>query len=366
MATTAIDLHGVTAALGYQYDGATRFLTRPDPKNTPIRFTLQATTESAIFDIVVPIKYKAKTSSNSINIRISPLSITSLEHSTKTDLPEQVKQIFSPALCLEMQLRDTATILVPSLLDEPVQVARRQSGLVLNSLYELSHTTNLFIYILDSSLSSDQLQSISTAVAQRQLGPFAGPDHDVSRMFSGTGAKPTTLPAPLPPSYDKVASTGSNPPLYNEFLTFDPPATRSRKRKPSQDAVADSNTVWNKLEKLEVMFNRQREQDTHAAKQSLVIQELRAEVAELGKKLETCQKQCEDFEAQVAGLQEAQAIADDNETLELAELRYDISNLETRIDFVERGKDDDEFCKRIKEEISNDIFDEMAARVKGG
>lgn len=231
--------------------------------------------------------------------------------------------------------------------------------MVLNSLYELSHATNLYIYVLDSSLSSDQLQSISTAIAERQLRPVAGPDHDISRMFSGSGAKPTTLPAPLPPSYDKVATVETNPPLYNESSTFDPPDTRSRKRKPSQDTVADSDTVWNKLEELEAMFNRQREQDVHAANQSLVIQELRAEVAELREQLVTCQKKYEDLEVEVAGLREAQAIADDGEAVELAEIRDDIEILGTRIDFVGR---DDEFCKRIKEEI----FDEMAARVKGG
>ncbi|EGU78930.1 hypothetical protein FOXB_10558, partial [Fusarium oxysporum f. sp. conglutinans Fo5176] len=207
-----------------------------------------------------------------------------------------------------------------------------------------------------------QLQSISTAIAERQLRPVAGPDHDVSRMFSGSGAKPTTLPAPLPPSYDKVATVETNPPLYNESSTFDPPDTRSRKRKPSQDAVANSDTVWNKLEELEAMFNRQREQDVHAANQSLVIQGLRGEVAELREQLATCQKKYEDLEVEVAGLREAQAIVDDGEAVELAEIRNDIESLETRIDFVERGNNDDEFCKRIKEEI----FDETAARVKGG
>ncbi|RYC77637.1 hypothetical protein BFJ63_vAg19490, partial [Fusarium oxysporum f. sp. narcissi] len=129
-----------------------------------------------------------------------------------------------------------------------------------------------------------------------------------------------------------------------------------------QEAVADSDTVWNKLEQLEAMFNRQREQDVHAANQSLVIQELRVEVAELREQLATCEKKYEDLEVEVAGLREAQAIADDGEAVELAEIRDDIESLETRIDFVERGNNDDEFRKRIKEEI----FDEMAARVKGG
>jgi predicted RNase H-like nuclease (RuvC/YqgF family) len=201
-------------------------------------------------------------------------------------------------------------------------------------------------------------------------------------MFSGRGAKPTTLPAPLPPSYDKVASVETNPPLYNESSTFDPPDTRPRKRKLSQDVVADSATVRNNLKKLEAMFDRQREQDMHTANQSLVIQELRAEVAELReqsatyqkkfedleaevaglrKQVVTCQKKHEDLEVEVAGLREAQAIAEDGETVRLAEIWDDIESLGTRIDFVECGNNNDEFRESIKEEI----FDEMAARVRG-
>jgi chromosome segregation ATPase len=136
----------------------------------------------------------------------------------------------------------------------------------------------------------------------------------------------------------------------------------------------------NKLEKLEAMFNRQREQDVHATNQSPVIQELRAEVAKLREQLATCQKKHEDLEVEVAELREQLArgqkkhkdleaevgelrdIVDDGEGVELADIQDDIKSLETRIDFVERGKDDDELSKRIKEEI----FDEMAARVKGG
>ncbi|KAM5528229.1 hypothetical protein FOXYSP1_19498 [Fusarium oxysporum f. sp. phaseoli] len=351
MATSTIDLEGVTAVIEYEYEGATRFLTKPDPENVPIRFSLHVEAACALFDMLIPIRYKDKTSSKTMNMRISPLSITSLEHSTRTDLPDAVKPILPTATCLELQLAESIAILVPSFIKEPVAAARPRSGKILDSLYELSHVTNLRIYIPDTALSLDQLSSTSTAIAQRQLQPFSDADHDISRMFSGSGAKITTLPPPLLPSYDKVATVQSNP-----------PDTRSRKRKQSQEVLADANAIWNKLQKLEAMINHRPARDIQACDQSLLVQELRTEVADLRKQLTSCQKKCADLEIEVAGLREAQANVDDGEGVELAEMREDIKTLENRIDYVERGKDDEELGNKIKV----DIFEELAARVMGG
>jgi hypothetical protein len=362
MATSSIELDSVTAVIEYQHDGATRFLTRPDPEHASILFTLHVEATSALFDIVIPIRYKDKTSSKSMNIRISPLSITSLSYSTKTTLPDAITPIIPSATCLELQLVDAITILVPSFIKEPVAAARARSGKILDSLYELSHVTDLRIYIPDSALSLEQLKTISTAVEKQQLRPFSGPDYDISRMFSGSGAKVTTLAAPLPPSYDKVASVQSSAPLYNESATFDPPTTRSRKRKLSQEVLADADAIWNKLQKLEAMINHRTAQDDQARDQSLLIQVLRDEIAHLREQLASCQKKCTDLEIEVAGLRETQANADDSEAVELADMREDIKTLENRLDFVERGKDDEELGNKIKVEI----FDELAARVKGG
>ncbi|KAF4335657.1 hypothetical protein FBEOM_10494 [Fusarium beomiforme] len=362
MATTSIELDGVTAVLEYQYDGATRFLTRPDPDNVTIRFTLQVEATSALFDIVIPIRYKDKTTSKSINIRVDPQSITALEYPTKKDLPDAVKPILPNAMCLELQLVDAIAILVPNFIKEPVAAARPRSGKILDSLYELSHATNLHIYIPDSALSLDQLESISTAITQRQLRPFCGPDHDISRMFSGSGAKVVTLASPLPPSYDKVATSQPSAPLYNESATFDPPNAHSRKRKPSQEVLVDADAIWNKLQKLEAMVSDRPALDAQAIDQSLLVQELRAEVAQLREQLASCEKKCADLEIEVAALREVQATADDSEAVELAEMREDIKTLENRIDFVERGKDDEELSNKIKGEM----FEELAARVTGG
>ncbi|KAF5676954.1 hypothetical protein FDENT_9335 [Fusarium denticulatum] len=312
MATSTIDLEGVTAVIEYEYEGATRFLTKPDPENVPIRFSLQVEAACALFDMLIPIRYKDKTSSKTMNIRISPLSITSLEHSTRTDLPDAVKPILPTAMCLELQLAESITILVPSFIKEPVAAARLRSGKILDSF--------------------------------------------------GSGAKITILPPPLLPSYDKVATVQTSAPLYTVSATFDLPDTRSRKRKQSQEVLADANAIWNKLQKLEAIINHRPAPDIQACDQSLLVQELRAEVADLRKQLTSCQKKCADLEIEVAGLREAQANVDDGEGVELAEMREDIKTLESRIDYVERGKDDEELGNKIKV----DIFEELAARVMGG
>jgi hypothetical protein len=347
----ATHLEGVTAALEYEYNNTTHFLTKPDPEHLPIRFTLHVDATYALFDILIPIRYKDKTSSKTINIRINPSSITSLERSTQTSLPDD---IFPSATCLELQLSDAVTILVPSLVKEPVAVARPRSGRILTSLYEISHVSKLRIYIPEPALSIDELDSLSTAIAQRKLQPFSDPDHDISRMFSGSGAKATTLPAPLPPSYDKVVSSA---PLYNESNAFDPPNTRSRKRQRSQEILPDSGAIWNKLQKLEALIQH----STPASDESLLVQELRAEVAQLKEHIATCQKRCTELELEVASLRETRANVEETEAVELAEIREDIETLDNRIDFIERGKDDEAFGNKIKGEI----FDELAGRVKG-
>ncbi|ENH65028.1 hypothetical protein FOC1_g10001310 [Fusarium oxysporum f. sp. cubense race 1] len=55
MATSPIDLDGVKAAVGYEYDGTTRFVSRPDSEHLPIRFTLHLDATCALFDVVIPI-----------------------------------------------------------------------------------------------------------------------------------------------------------------------------------------------------------------------------------------------------------------------------------------------------------------------
>lgn len=341
----SVDIEEVKAAVEWQHHGATRWLAKADPTSSSIRFTLRLDASCALFEIMIPIKYKDHSTSSAVYIHVSPESITSLSHSTKDNAPDASDLVFSTATYLDFELGDTVSILIPTFIKEPVVAARPRSGKILDSLYELLHATSLRIYIPDDTLSLEQLDSISTAVTQQQLKPFSGPDFDISRLFTGVGAKVTTLPRPPPPSYNKAAAQ-TNTPLYSESTTFDPP---THKRKRSQEASEKGGPIWAKLRELETIIQ-------HRAPQDMLIQEQRAQIVELQDKLVRCEKRVLDLEAEVAGLRQAQDDANDAESVELTELRDDVQTLEEKIDFVTRGKDDEEFKDRLKEEVLGELI----------
>ncbi|SPJ75734.1 uncharacterized protein FTOL_05465 [Fusarium torulosum] len=342
----SVDIEEVKAVIEWQHHDTTRWLTEADPPSSSIRFTLRLDASFALFEIVIPIKYKDYPTSSAIYVHINPESITSLSHSIKDNAPDASDLVFPSATSLNLDLDNTVSILIPTFIKEPVVAARPRSGKILDSLYELLHTTSLRIYIPDDTLSLEQLDSISTAVTQQQLKPFSGPDFDVSRLFTGSGAKVTTLPRAPPPSYNKAAAQ-TNIPSYNESTTFDPP-THKRKRK--QEASEKDGPIWAKLLELETIIQ-------HRAPQDALVQEAqRAEILELRDKLARCEKRVLDLEAEVAGLRQAQDDANDAESVELTELRDDVQTLEEKIDFVARGKDDEEFKERLKEELLGELI----------
>ncbi|KAF5576057.1 hypothetical protein FPANT_11111 [Fusarium pseudoanthophilum] len=328
----------------------------------------------AHFEIVVPVKFKDKPSSAAVFLRISPLFITCFRFSTNIDALDSLKkQRISSATCLEFELSNSIAVLIPNYVKEPVSAARPRSGKVLDSLYELSHVTSLRIYIQDSLLSLDQLNSISDRTTKGQLEPFSGPEYDISRMFSGSGAKATKLAPPKPPSYEKA--TSSQPPSAPSYQ-------RKRPRQDSPQAPDSISQVWDKLQKLESLFHckvgeltaenaKLRDQKpkpdepqaetTHSTDQSQVVTELRAENTQLREEVERLKKRQEDLEAEVVSLQNAQKSEKDTDEVAIIEIRDDIESLERRLSWVENGKDE-YLMKQIKQEI----FDELATRVLGG
>ncbi|KAH7255346.1 uncharacterized protein BKA55DRAFT_491795, partial [Fusarium redolens] len=366
-----------TAVVEWEWDGATRSLATPDPDNVAIRFTLHIDSthdqHRAHFEIIIPLRFKDKSSGAAVFLRISPLIITCFRFSTNIDPSDSIKQRFDSATCLEFELSNPITVLVPSYVKEPISASRPRSGKVLDSLYELSSVTALRIYIQDSLLSLDELNSISDRVAKRQFEPFSGPDYDISRMFSGSGAKVTNLAPPKPPSYEKATS-------------LQPPSAPSYQRKrPRQDSLQGPDSisqVWDKLQKLESIFHdkvgeltaenaklrdqkpklgESQAENTQLTDQSQVVLELRAENARLREEVERLKNRQEDLEAEVALLQTAQASEKDTEEVAIIEIRDDIESLERRLSWIENGKDE-YLMKQIKQEI----FDELATRILGG
>ncbi|KAM0226854.1 hypothetical protein ACHAP5_012301 [Fusarium lateritium] len=345
-----IDIEQVRAVIEWQDHGTTQQLAKPDPPNSLVRFTLRLDASSALFEIKIPIKYKDHPTSSAIYIHINPESIIAIKHSTKDEASSSNDPVLSSTY-LDLEHNNAISILIPSFISEPVVAARPRSGRILDSLYELSHTTSLRIYIPDDVLTLDQLGAISAAATQQQLKPCSGPDFDISRLFTGSGAKITTLPQPRPPSYDKAAAQ-TNAPLYNESTTFDPP---THKRKRSQEVIEKAGPIWAKLLELETIIQQRAPQD------ALVLQQ-QTEISELRDKLASCENKILDLEAEVAGLRQTQESTSDAEIVELIELRDDVQTLEGKIDFVARGKDDEEFKERLKEEV----LEELIVRISRG
>ncbi|QKD57848.2 uncharacterized protein FOBCDRAFT_186908 [Fusarium oxysporum Fo47] len=341
----SFEIDEVKAVLGWHHDGVPQYLAEPDPKSSFIHFTLHFDTTLALFEISIPISYKQHTRTSAICIRINPRSITSLTQSIVRDLPDAAKPIFgfTSAICLDFELNDAVTVLIPSFISEPVTAARKRSGIIINSLYELTQATSLRIYIPEDTLSQGQLEFLSTATAQQKLHPFSGPDYDIARWFWGRGAKVTTLPAPPPPSYNKATADQANIPLYSESITFDPPTT-SHKRKRSQDAH---------IKELHAIIDKLQTQSTQYEQKAL---DRETEVTNLRIQLAQCEKKVLALETEVAALRDAQDNADNTGSVEISEMQENILDLEGKIDYVTRGKDDDDFAHILKEDILNELI----------
>ncbi|ENH68234.1 hypothetical protein FOC1_g10000599 [Fusarium oxysporum f. sp. cubense race 1] len=347
----------VKAVLAWQHNGTPRYLAEPDPKSSSIRFTLHLNTTSALFEIQIPISYKQHTKTSAIYIHVNPRSIISLTPSVEQDVPDPVKPVLGSTICLNFELNDAITILIPSFISEPVTAARLRSGVILDSLYELVETTSLRVYIPDDALSQDQLESLSSATIQ-QLNPFSGPDYDISRWFSGRGAKVTTLAKPPPPSYNKATVGQTNAPLYNETSTFDPP-TPSHKRKRSQDSTGKRSRETQLIQCEKTALDRETEitkLQTQLTQCEKKVVDGEAEVVKLQTQLTQCEKKVVDLDTELAGLRYTQDNADNEASVIISEIEDTLREHEEKIDFVTRGKDDDEFMDILKEEILSELI----------
>ncbi|ENH62939.1 hypothetical protein FOC1_g10006405 [Fusarium oxysporum f. sp. cubense race 1] len=322
-----VAINETTAVVEWQWEGATRNLATADPDHDAIRFTLRLDPESqygAHFEISIPFRFKDKPAGAGVCLRINPFFIKSFAYSDVPTPPDAVKQIFDATTYLDFTLDNTITILIPSDVEEPVVAARARSGKVLDLIHELSCITSLRIYIQQSLLSPDELKSISEAVEQCQIKPSSDPDYDISRMFSGSGAKVTTIPPPKPPSYKKATKTQP------------PPNAPSNRKRPRQDSHPEFfSQFWDKLQKLEAKVD---DLQTDNAK-------LRADNAQLKDKVARLEKKYE-------GLEQGDA----EETV-MIEIRDDISSLDHRVKCIEDARDED------FEDIKEGVFDELAKRL---
>jgi cell division protein FtsB len=350
-----IDLRQTPCAVEWQCADETSSLTTPDPSNTSIQFTIHLDSTrpdniTALFEILVPIKLKDIPGSCAIYLRICPSSVTSFECSSGAPASEAVKQKFDSAtVCLNFQLAKTPTVLVPTAVGEPVVAARPRSGKVLDAIYQLSRVTALSVHIKDALLSKNQLDTISNAVTRGHLEPLDGPEYSISRLYSGKGAKIATLSDPTPPSYAEAAALPPPTPFAYE---------RKRPRLNSQTADDTMSQILAQVQ----MINKRN--TLYAATLEALQQEnkeIKADNAKLRAELETLKKSHQDLEEEVAELRALGMDLGDSNEAEKIEMQDDILELANRVDFIDRGKDDNAFLQRVKRELLR----EMAARLSG-
>ncbi|KAL3587859.1 hypothetical protein FPOAC2_13758 [Fusarium poae] len=274
----SFEIDEVKAVLGWHHDGVPQYLAEPDPKSSFIHFTLHFDTTLALFEISIPISYKQHTRTSAICIRINPRSITSLTQSIVRDLPDAAKPIFgfTSAICLDFELNDAVTVLIPSFITEPVTAARKRSGIIINSLYELTQAT-------------------SAAVIWTKL-------------------------------LELEATVQHHP----------PPAT----------IPGDQSQH---IKELHAIIDNLQTQSTQYEQKAL---DRETEVTNLRIQLAQCEKKVLDLETEVAALRDAQDNADNTGSVEISEMQENILDLEGKIDYVTRRKDDDDFAHNVVDKLA--------------
>jgi hypothetical protein len=345
---SSIRIQNTTAVIEWDVDGTTRSLATPDPDNSTIRFTLRLdapTTKGqrgALFEVMVPVRFKEKGKHPLIYLRLSPLFVSSFAFTIKTEPSDDIKTTFSNAVtCLDFTLKEHIAFLAPRYVQMPVTAARHRSGIVLDKLRELSRALRMRIYVSEEVITAAQLTLIQDAISQRTLKPLFGPDIDVSRMFDGLGGRSVRLSLP---------QTVPALPTYDDATALPPPANPlERKRRRSDSDNDGDGRLWTKVLQLESIIMTENTQ-------------LRERIACLEGKVLTLQGKNEELEDKMAILERANNRRDDEEDTQLISMSDDIESLGKRVDFIERGKDDEAFADMIK----GDIFGELAARVAGG
>ncbi|KAF4445370.1 hypothetical protein FALBO_17193, partial [Fusarium albosuccineum] len=139
-----------------------------------------------------------------------------------------------------------------------------------------------------------------------------------------------------------------NPPTYD----------RKRARQSTDDERDSISQIWAELRKINKR-DAMRTTAVEALKQE--NQELRADNATLRAQLTTLEESHQDLEEEVAELKRAMMDMEDTKDTEKIEMQDDIIALTNRVDYVERGKDDDAFLERV----TKDVLHEMATRLSG-
>ncbi|KAJ4250114.1 hypothetical protein NW762_011924 [Fusarium torreyae] len=349
MSTSSPNVHRITpAVIAWQWNNAPRSLAEPDPPIKTITLTTRFDTTYAFFELSIPIRLKGIKTSSSIILRIPPSSIASFDFVQSITTPEAVhNKLNSTTLCLNFQLNEHLSVLLPADVHEPLSPTRTQAGRVLDAVRELANVTSLFVYIEASGLSNAQLQLISNAIDLGFL-PARAIQDDLASMYGGTGAKIITLPAFSsdlpPPSYDATEPPPPSAPIID----------RKRPRKDDrEERDEDIALIWAQL----LIMQKNHAEEKTALK--MENEELKQEIHELRERLTTFEKYHEslkeDLEALDATTTYKTVELGEEMDVQITELKDDLQELRGRIDYVKEEHDEDELVDRAKDKVLDHI-----------
>lgn len=348
----------VPAVVEWEYDNATHWLARPDPKIDNITLKLRMNESRALVELSFPINLKGVNSLSVIIISVPPSSITSFDSTSVTIVPDAVQEKFhSPVTRLSFQVNKSLQLLAPVAVKEPLAPTRSQSGTVLDALRILSDVTSFGVYVEASKLSKAQLQYISDTVSQSRLTP-SHDQHDLASMYRGTGAKVVNLSPHVqdaPPSYDETEPPPPAPPI-NE---------RKRRRVDSQDGGNEIARIWaelkarNEQDRLVQQELSTLRQENRSLKQDL--DQLRQQVTTFRNDFSILQRDVE----QLQGQDTQNSVVLEGYDTRIVELRDDLEDLDAKVDSIQEHRDENGVAQSFLDKVRSDVYDDIVTRLTG-
>ncbi|GKU21788.1 unnamed protein product [Fusarium langsethiae] len=332
----------VPIVVEWEYDGATHYLAKPDPKIDNITLKTRLS-ESALFELRFPVNLKGIEGVTSITMSIDPSSITSLEFAFATTVPDAVKEKFNSRINrLVFRIDKPAQILAPISAKEPLAPARAQSGKVVDAIRTLSAARAFIVYIDDKKLSNDQLQSIRDAVNRGGLTPFRD-RNDLASMYNGTGAK----------LVDLIPQIDDAPPSYNETEPPPPPPPineKKRRRVDSEGKDSDAiSEIWAEL--------KARDERDRAVQHEL--SDLKQENKSLREELDQIHVE------HLQGQDKHNADTLEGYDTRLVELRDDLEDLDAKVDSIQEHRDENGVARDFLDKVRSDVYDDIITRLTG-
>ncbi|RGP61097.1 hypothetical protein FLONG3_10652 [Fusarium longipes] len=351
-----------SAVVAWCWNDTTRFLAEPDPQIRDITFTTRFDSIATFFQLNIPIRIKGIKTGTTLILRLSPSLISSFEITQDPAIPNAVRDKFhSSTLCLNFRLNGHPQVLVPAEAQEPLAPLRAQSGTVLDAIHELANTTAFLVYIKNSSPSKAQLQSVCDVVSR---GVSLVIQDDIASLYSGTGAKIVTLPAPHttslqclpqqcpphteapPPSYDQTEPPPPHAPLYDS-------RKRRRLKDDRDERDEDIALIWAQLETIQARYGA----EIKALREENL--DLREEVDDLRKQVAASDKRHRDLKEEFDALEARTEIKGDELGDELdvkiLDARSEIQDLADSVKCVREDVDQDRLVDRVKYKVLDHI-----------